>query len=353
VANFYCTVGGSGVGSLGDPFGITQLDTWITTAANAGDVCYIEKGTYAGAYINTARDGAANNPIYLIGVVDITDTLVESLAEADMPYFQGGANDYVLMLDNYWLVRNIKIQSTGASPCFRGDIGSQFWNCIAENLGTGYGIQLGGSGASAIGCKAKSVSGTAMYSAAYSTVANNWLYDSNEGLICLGIAPSITGNVITGCVDGIDLNNQDNAKVLHNTLYDCAQNGIVGGNSQFCTIMFNIFSEMAVLAMDWTGIWEPSNVVDWNCYHNVGGFGVVPVGPNAIQEDPDFVNVAGDDFRVQNANLRDLLLTGLVIGAVPQIDQTYAQGVIDGTATRRATRPGSALERHRRQAPWT
>lgn len=110
MANFYLTPTGAGAmdGSDWDnAFSMSEFTTWINSAANPGDTCYIYSGTYTvSTIINTARHGTFSAMVRLLGVQD-QGTLAEAFGD-NRPLFECTSTTYIY-LGSYYYTRGIRI----------------------------------------------------------------------------------------------------------------------------------------------------------------------------------------------------------------------------------------------------
>ena len=318
MGDFFLSVTGAGDKS-GQPytnaFSYAEFDAWA--GANApGDICYVESGGYTPNSDPGQDDGTVAAPIPLIGVTDLANPTTTEATGDDRPYFDYSATANTrLLLDNYWMIRNLRVKSDNAATgAIRADTGGMIINCDAENIGAGYGIHTNALYTLIARCTAKSA-GAAIKTGIDATVVDTTLYDSAIGLQLGGANAQLIGCTVYGCTTAVDLADFDYAVLMYNTLYN-GTTGITSPNSQHCRFMYNIISDFTTAA-NWTGAEEKSNFWDWNCWWDAITATNVTKGPNAITTvNPAFVDAAGDDFRVQAAELLNVGLNGAAIGAV-------------------------------------
>jgi len=340
MANFYMVPGGAGLmdgTSWGNAFDWAAFDNWLTLLANAGDFLYVLTGTYVGSSdVITARDGLMASRISIIGVSSQAATPAEAHG-TDRPLFAMAAG-FVLTVDNYWKVRNLRTVGNDASPLLRADQYSHIENCDCENAGVGAGIGSWSNYGVVQNCRAKSVGGNAfeMQAGAYSEKAfiGNVAYESAAGIeITAGNYNLVAGNLIYNCTAGIILGTGTNSQVIGNTIYGCTDGIAAVAPTNRCKFHNNILSGNTVPA-NWSGGAAPSDVWDWNCWHNSATPVAVTPGPNAVYEDPGFVDPVTFDFRVRNEAVRNLGATLFTIGGItPSIYEEGETGIGAPAAT--------------------
>lgn len=334
MADFYATPGGAGLMNGLTPanaFDEFNMAGWVMGAANAGDKLYCDSGNYTMFAIATARDGTAALRISIIGVTDLNNPTTTEATGAARPEWDFVVNDE-MALDNLWYARNLIFTGNTPVALLRVDISCVVTNCEVVNVGNGPGIELNGSYSEAINCNAQSTGGAAIrVTSSHSRVIDCDIHDSVIGISITWIV-FISNNLIRDCTTAIRIDNaRDRVVIANNTLYSGTTGIEAVGTTGECLFIGNIISDFTTPAV-WVAP-QNSDVWDYNCWFNSDTPVNVTKGPNAINEDPQF-ETPGTDFRVNNANLRDVGLTEFVIGAIVQdpngFAAGYAAGLIDG-----------------------
>ena len=318
--NFFTTPTGAGAGTgvdFANAFNWTQLDDWITNTANAGDILYALAGTYnASAQVTTSRNGLVTNPIKIIGVAD--QALTPAVHGA-LPFFDFGANNRSMVLNNYWQVHNIRFDSAENSYSLRLDIGGLISNCEALNTGTGSAFSLTATNGRIVNSIAESTLAAAIDIGGIGCAAYG--NQVNGGLV--GIDFALGGNVavanlIRDCTIGIQGQTGNDIHLFLNTIYNCVT-GILSTDGQRWSIIDNILAGCTNPAV-WIGIEQKSNYWNRNVWFNSATPLRVTKGPDAINADPQFVDASlgtAAGFTVRAEVARNLGLNLTTIGSVP------------------------------------
>ena len=354
MASYYVTPAGSIIdnGSKANPFDWASFRTWCQNAAAAGDVAYLLSGTYAcPTSLITARDGGPATPIQIVGVTDF-----DSLAEADgtdRPLINGAANQR-LEFDNYWHFRNLRLIGDTGSGVYllRADLAGTLSNVYIENTGLGSCFRCEGTDSRHYNCEGTCPAGVAFfcnggqthYLSCFAHDAAHGFYLNNQWQIVLAhcVATDITNK-------GIRLGASNECAFIHNTFYNCLRGLSATGAGARNTFLANIMAGCTTPA-EWTAA-QPRDLWDWNCWWNSGTPTNVTKGPNAINQDPMFVDATAgtiEGLQVRNAALRQQGMTLSTIGAIaPSIydtgpslsapagstDLSGEQELLDGTET--------------------
>jgi parallel beta-helix repeat protein len=321
MADFFTVPGGAGSGdgsSFANGFdwaGVVSVDDWITNQADPGDVLYALAGTYnAATQVTTARDGLITNPIRIIGVAD--QALTPAVHGA-LPFFDFGANNRGMVLDNYWEVRNVRFDSAENTYTLRMDNGGLIVNCESMNTGTGNAFRLNASGGRVVNCIAEAdpAANAIHIQSTGSTVYGCQINGGSIGIRLISSNNSIVGNIIRDCGVGISGLTSDNIQVFLNTINGCTF-GILSTDGQQWVVHDNILSNNGTPAQ-WSAGEQLTNQWDRNTWFNSAAPSNVTKGPDAINADPQFVDAAGFDFRVRAETSRNLGLNLTTTGAVP------------------------------------
>lgn len=312
----YMTPGGVGLNDGTSPanaFDWAGFDAW-ETAVLPGDRLYVGPGTHVGtSSVQAGSDGLIGNRISIIGVSDL-NSLAEPIGDA-RPLFAMNANVHVA-LDNYWTVRNLRITGDTTIWSFRADDECHLSNLDVTNAGTGYGMRAGGLNGRLDNCRCKAT-GAAMRGASGTTFTGCIAYESAVGIQSDSGPVDVVSNLVYGCATAIRVNAGGACLILGNTLYNGTTGILDLASTSLATILRNIISGFTTPA-EWVAE-LPSNFWDWNVWHNSGALVNVTKGPNAINENPQFVDPTlgtVEGFRVRNEAVRNLGLTIFPVGAI-------------------------------------
>ncbi len=330
MSNLYMTPTGALAKDGSDPDNAFDWDAfraWTVEGFVAGDSVYAESGNYTPATSPGDADGTVAAPLSLIGITNLSD-LTSFAQGADRPLFDFRATPGThLWVDNSWIVRNVQAFADSGYTALRVDTQGIIDNCYGENIGTGYGLNIGGLKGRIVNSTAKSL-GTAAVQLNVDCLAHGLvLLDSPVGVRVSGFRSHVVGCLINNCPIGIDTSDKDQLQIIGNTLYN-GVTGILGANSDTCNIIGNIISGFTTPA-DWTTE-QLSNWLDWNVWHDSDTPVNVTKGPNAINADPKFVDAAGGDFRVQLASAQNVGLMGRTVGAVQRRSMLNHPGMAGG-----------------------
>jgi len=333
--NFFTTPTGAGAldgSSFANAFNWAGVDNWVTNVANAGDILYALAGTYnSNAHVGTSRDGTIAAPIQIIGVAD---TALTPAAHGALPFFDFGALNASLVLDNYWTVRNIRIESAENNYCLRCDIGGVIDNCEAENTGTGHGFSINSAGGRIMRSIALSAANAGIMVTSNCAVYGCQVTGGAEGISLIGSGNALVGNLVRDCTTGIGAPSGDNVWVLLNTINGCTT-GILSTDGQNWLVADNILSNNTTPA-NWSGGAQPKNAWQRNVWFNSATPINVTKGADAINADPQFVDaslgtVAG--FTVRAAAARELGINLFTAGAIPPSIYEGGENGIGGSTT--------------------
>lgn len=295
---------------------VTELDAYLTSTAAAGDNIFVEGGgTYTFGFFSS-QDGVAGDPIKVIGVASGTSaeppTQSDWAVGADKPIFAGGATGFAG--DDYWHWHNIEVTGTSVTAC-RSDAWMVAINCkVTNSSGTGgRAAFLQGSFGEArfVDCEGISTNGNAFITVG-GTLYNCYAHDSSVGYTQTGTASiRIYFSTFDTMSVGIDLNDVNNALIIHNALYNCVRgigsttshsniimnnsftgdtNGWFGDNSGTITGGNNFYSN------NWNGnnkdmTWDAASSEDNSAK-----------GANATANAPGYTNAAGGDFTLTDSS---------------------------------------------------
>ena len=281
-------------------FGPAELDAWATAAALAADRCFCLSGTYVMPDVASARSGSQALPIRMIGVRSASPviTYADWASGMDRPLFQFGGI-FAWSVATYWNMHNFRYVGTGANLylCQAGT-GSLFDNCKVEAAGANpnqRAIRITGNRGRVINCELTNPLGRAVMGLSYLTVVGCLLRDSRVGIVADGDGLHIAANLIRDCTIGVELGARAGVSVVGNTFY-AGTTGIAATTAGSGLFVNNIISGFTTPA-EWTTE-QLSNWFDWNIWHNNATPVNVTKGPHAIDEDPDFVDAPGGDFRM-------------------------------------------------------
>jgi hypothetical protein len=295
----------------------------IPTGGATNDTYYFVKGsqtyTLTGDFA-TAGDGIATLPNYIIGVT--AETTAEPPTSADYAYgddrplITDATNAYVFEFDNYWIIKNIRMEGSD-TYCIKADADSEFNNCYAMNDGaaTRYGIQT--TNGKIIDCESVSTNGNALRVSTGSRILYCYLHDSPVGIeATVNDQVMCASNVIDTCLVGINFDaDAINNIVVSNTIWndnkaDAGSIGINAGTGCYgWVIAHNTISgfETPIVFGDTS---SASGYMDYNnIYDCTNAATNYPAGPNDKAVDPEFADAAGGNFSLNATS--DLINTGI------------------------------------------
>ena len=269
-------------------FGYAEWETDFENAAVAGDIYYVEAGTYTlTSDMSTGRDGLTTSTIQIIGVK--AGTTLEPPALSDWAYGSDrpliACAGYLFVVDDYWHIRNIEFTLAGATKYVKGDGGIIFDNCKATNSGTGTAICFypSLSTARAIHCEAISTS-RGFYILGATSFTGCYVHDCRlYGFEVRTSYTMILDCVIDTCVDGINLAANAGTEIKNSTIRNCTR-GINATTASRNTIVGNIFDGNAIGA-NWTTE-QKTNFFNNNCWNNTVDTSNATKGNNAVTADP-------------------------------------------------------------------
>jgi uncharacterized repeat protein (TIGR01451 family) len=268
-------------GTTNTPGGAWQTIQHAAATMTAGDIVYVQPGTYYGESV-VANSGSAGNPITFIadGAVTIDGQNV-ACATASAAFTVDG-KDYVI-IDGFEMTNFRDCGGFSATVYINNSSYGEVKNCVIRDTGRD-GIGLDGNSSNFV-------------------VDNNLIYNTDDDCI------SPRGN--------------GSHTFTNNTIYNCGQWALEGAGTTGNIYRYNIFWD----SIDVTGgvTWE------YNDYINA----VLP-GTGNIQIDPQFVNAAGGDFHLKHALLgqtpqSSCIDAGGVTAASRNLDTrtTRTDGVVD------------------------
>lgn len=313
---YYATSAGAGTKSGADwanAWSKTELYSWISSTATAGDVAYIMQGTYSGNGISTSKAGSSSNPIKLIGVKTGTTaeppTVSDYAYSTDRPVLEASSFYSFTITGGYWWYLNLKFQlgtgNVSLSGCFMN-------NCYINTGSTSkdalrfHGILLNtyvlapNSNATKAGiyaqicyrCMSEAGDGNAfnVYTYGVKTIMQSIAKDSAIGLNNTGndtYPAMLLDNTIYNCTTGISYSSNDYSPtvILNNSISDCTDGCLA---DQSGTINYgrlfdhnNWYNNTHDMSFD-------NGSSEDNSYK----------GSNDIDEDPDFIDASNDDFSI-------------------------------------------------------
>ena len=315
--NYAVTVAGAGdksgrSGGEMDWANAMDLAAWVgdmTNNAEAGDVYYVEEGTYTltGAF-TSALDGTSALPINIIGVLSGTSNEPPVFSDhafgANRPVIACAANDF--SVDDFWNIRNLDFTIT-TSGGVTVDTGSIIENCKVVNSGvaTRYGFYLKVYGR-AIGCEAVSDNGRAFQAALGPVVVACYAHDSSAGYYSGSTDGRFFNSIADTCTTGSDIISSDRTALVNCTIYNCTT-GISGTTARYSTFLNNIIDACGTGA-SWSSEIK-SNWWDYNCWNNTSDTTNVTKGDNAVTGDPGMTNPGAGDFSIgTGSNCHDVAL---------------------------------------------
>ena len=340
-ATMYVTVVGATTktgASWATAMGLAEWQTDITNNAEAGDIYYVAGGTYTltGAW-STAKAGTAVAPISIIGVKTGTTAAPPTASDyaynADRPLIAAAANTFDFTGD-YWVIRNLQVTTT-AQYGFKVNSYNIVQNCYSFNSSAtaAYHAFYSTGGTKYISCEGVSTKGRAILLYGFASAINCYCHDSATGIQIFSNGNSIIGNRINTCTIGMDFALYHSSSVINNTISGCTT-GITGTTAYNNVFINNIISGCTTGA-NWTTANQKINWWDYNCWNNTTDVVNVTTGDHVLlATDPQFINVAGGDFRLKPSS--PCLNTGM-----PTLDS--------GKVTMGAWRPYAIKETSSRQ----
>jgi len=304
MADKYVTVAGAGtkVGtSWGNAFGLSEWLTDMSTASAAGDIYWVEEGTYTfTASFSSPRDGSYGNHIAVIGVQAGTTNTPPVYSDfafgADRPLIAQGI--YRFTVDLYWAFSNLRFTSSNDIAISTDDRGF-FRNCRVEHTGATRAI-YGDSHMVLIDCYITSVSGAGIYTPqGYMRVINSYFKTHNKCIQPGGGGSTLQGNITESATSGIHCEASQNI-IAGNTIYGCT-NGIYLGTTAENFIYNNTISSCTdglIASAATNQMWVDYN----NYYNNTTDVTNITKGPNALAVDPAFTDAANGDFSLDSAS---------------------------------------------------
>lgn len=323
-ATMYVTPAGADTKTGADwahAMGYAEWETDVEGSAEAGDIYYVAGGTYTlTSDFVTALDGAVDNPIYIIGVKSSTTNEPPVASDfatgTDRPLITDGASAYTFDVDDYWVVKNIRMTGSDTNSISIGS-GSIIENCYASNDGAAtrnalFLTQLN----EAVSCELTSTNGVGVVASANAKIYGCYIHDSATG-ISGGTSDnfSIIGNFIDTCPIALSFGNASTTHtIVNNTLYnddktDAGSIGISSGTTNTHYIIIN-----NIITGFETGISNGDNYsntwyIDYNDFYDCGTdrTNVAITAPvrssHDIDVNPAFTDAANGDFSVTAAGV--------------------------------------------------
>lgn len=307
-ATMYVTAAGAGDksgSSWANAMGLAEWETDVENSAEAGDVYYVEEGTYTltGAW-STALDGSTTAMISIIGVLSGTSNeppvFSDHATGANRPLIAAGANSFTF--DDYWHIENLRVTTTSGTG-LRADTSARIVNCKSYNSsGTAdrEAIYITSNYSRAIACEAQSDNGTAIYLGTYGSAIACYAHDSDEG-IDVGSYGAVALCVLDTCVIGVIAGAGNAYVILNNTFYTCTT-GLSATTSNSVIVLNNIFDECTTPA-NWSTAEYKSNWFDYNSWDGDKSSNTnVTAGNHSIDTDITLGNPGNDDFSITTAS---------------------------------------------------
>lgn len=313
MATYYVTVAGAGAkdgAAWATAFDLAAWETHAEGSAAAGDIYYVEEGTYTltGGWNTSTQDGTSTSPIIVIGVVSGTSAEPPTKSDwadgATRPLIACGANEH--QSGDYWNWYNFRFTTTHDYG-FRYFTGGLAVNCYSNNSSASArdAIRLNGDNCRVFDCEAESggaAKGNAIvFGATYCTAIGCYCHDANDGIVIENHWATVVFCILdTLDANGIECGAKDSHKLLNNTIYNCAK-GIEASPTAYSMIVNNIISDCT------TGISmsaeRKSNYIDWNNYYNnTADVANCTKGENATAHEPQYTDAAGGDFSLNTAS---------------------------------------------------
>lgn len=276
--------------------GLTEFQADAIAGAEAGDVYYLDSGTYTlVAPLDTARNGTPTAPVRIIGVWRRSTpiTYADWALGAQRPEIVCNGGNYCWLQD-YWQLHNLSFSGT-ANIMLGFNYAGLFQRSKLVSTGTTYGLRMEQIACRAINSELACSGGPAVYGHRDSLISGCYIHHSPVGLRSSGWeAFTVLNNIIANCPTAIDLANGVSWRVIGNTLYN-GTTGILATTAYRGIAERNIISGFTTPA-EW-GTEQLSNWFDWNCWHNSDAPVNVTKGPGAINQDPLFYDAPANDFR--------------------------------------------------------
>lgn len=313
--------GSSGTGYVGGAMSLaSSLDDEFFEQLVAGNIVYIEAGTYTGAEnLSVSNDGISTA---MITVEGYNSSRGDNPTGTDRPLLAMGG--YYFDLDNFWILKNLRGTGTG-TRVLRLDANGIVENCYANNSsGTALreGFNISGGYSKVIKCEAISTNGEALAIYLAGFIYGCYIHDSNSGLYN-GVQDffKFIGNIIDTCAIGIDINATGcGAGIMsNNTIYNCTT-GIDGADA-FSIVVINNLIDNCTTGIAWDSEIK-ENYYDYNCYSNNGtDVSNVTKGDHAITSDISLTDPANGDFTLPDSSAAEGV--GAQIGANEGVTGDY------------------------------
>lgn len=297
-------------------------ETHIEALTTETDYYYfVMEGTYTlpGDFIVTG-DGTVTLENHIIGVV--SGTTNEPAVASDWatgtnrPLITDGASAYTFEVDNFWILRNLRVESGNTSSITVG-ISCRTINVKAQNDGAAIrdAITFSANNAASIDCEWISDNGYAVDQNGYGIFIGNYIHDSDYGVTADGSYSLFLYNIIDTCATaGLYFAANIRTHIINNIIYNCPT-GIRATTAYDFLIYNNIIDTCTTKGISWDTTWQTSNIMDWNNFNgNTGGDVLNAVkGANATALDPQFEGAAGGDFDI-GTNLKSSAFPGVIPG---------------------------------------
>lgn len=296
----YVTVAGAGNKDGTDwsnAFGRAEWETDLEAPCEAGDVYYVEEGTYTLTedIDCSAIDGTSNAPISIIGVKSGTSNEPPVFSDhaftTARPLIAAAGNKW--WFGDYWVFKNIR-DTTTETWGFRGDVLCQFFNCKSTDTGGTWAFSAVGSSTKFVGCEADANTG------GFSLSANNVVFacyahdGTGDGYQSGGTALYVNSIADTMGI-GFDINTRNNNRVIGCSIYNCTTG--ISGSTAIDFVCLNTILDANTTGASWTNPYS-TNVWDYNCWDNTSDTSNVIKGNKAVTGDPGMTNPGAGDFSI-------------------------------------------------------
>lgn len=291
----------SGTGRVGGAAAITEdttsNDTFAAMVAGNGVwVKYIAGGYSTGEAISYTG-GSTSAKSYLKGYSSVRG---DTPSEAECPLIDVGAYGFELT-GGYTAIKNISFIGSSATVVSLGTSSQFYRGKITNTSATAdqYGVNVG-TNSTLIASEIVCTNGRAVYMGTSPKVINNYIHDSNTGIIITANGGVVIGNIIdTMTTYGIYSNaNRTDLVILGNTLYGAnggSSTAISLSSSQMLTLLSNIIADWNT-GVTFSGYYakEDYNLFYSNNSDGISGYGINDiVGSSPWSGDP-----AAGDFKV-------------------------------------------------------
>lgn len=299
MANYYISQTGAGSGdgtSVANAFnGNVGLQAFLR-ARVAGDVIYIESGTYDQSCVFNTYNGSLFNYIKFIGVRTLAG--LESANGDDRPHFNL-SNNRVFRTGSYWLFENLRFTQNTCTSGYTFSLNrySIANNIKVKNINVLYAFAYETVESFFINCEAEANNGIGFRLTSSMNLLNCYAHDCVTGIECLGNYNIFDNCIVSNCNKGINISNNIHT-IKNSVFYNCNDGIYINASRGYSNIYNSIFSS-CVNGVNSVDV-SVGNILKNNCfYNNTNNVVNINIGENNILENPKFVDAVGGDFSLE------------------------------------------------------